>query len=221
MTVVATATDSELLARLRAGDENAFVELIDTYHATLTRLARLYVADSAAAEDVVQETWMGLLRGLDRFEARASIKTWLSRILVNRARTRGRRDRRSVPFSALIREEVETDQAAVDPARFRPANDPEWPGHWLMAPAEDELPEQRLLAGELTARVRATVEALPAAQREVVTLRDIEGWSSDEVCSILNVSEGNQRVLLHRGRAKVRGALEEYMRGESSAARAK
>jgi RNA polymerase sigma-70 factor (ECF subfamily) len=211
MTVVATADDSELLARLRDGDEQAFGELVERYHSRLLRLARLYVGDGATAEDVVQETWIGLLRGLDGFQGRASIKTWLCRILVNRARTRAARDRRTVSFSALASREVETLDAAVDPARFRPADDPRWPGHWLVPPSADDVPEQRLLAGELTERVRVAVAALPPAQREVVTLRDIEGWSSDEVCQLLHLSEGNQRVLLHRGRSKVRFALEEYM----------
>jgi RNA polymerase sigma-70 factor (ECF subfamily) len=211
MTVVATADDSELLARLRDGDEQAFGELVERYHSRLLRLARLYVGDGATAEDVVQETWIGLLRGLDGFQGRASIKTWLCRILVNRARTRAARDRRTVSFSALASREVEALDAAVDPARFRPADDPRWPGHWLVPPSADDVPEQRLLAGELTERVRVAVAALPPAQREVVTLRDIEGWSSDEVCQLLHLSEGNQRVLLHRGRSKVRFALEEYM----------
>jgi RNA polymerase sigma-70 factor, ECF subfamily len=217
MMFVAASNDSGLVARLREGDESAFTELVGTYHATLLRLARLYVADSAAAEDVVQETWLGVLRGLHSFEGRASIKTWLSRILVNRAQTRAARDRRTLPLSALIQREVESNEPAVDAARFRPTDDPQWPGHWLVAPAADDLPEERLLADELTARVRSAVADLPAAQREVVTLRDIEGWSTDEVCGVLNVSEGNQRVLLHRGRSKVRGALEAYLHAHTGA----
>jgi RNA polymerase sigma-70 factor (ECF subfamily) len=206
--------DTSLVAALRGGDEAAFVELVERYHASLLRLARLYVADAAAAEDVVQETWLGLLRGLDRFEGRASLKTWLFRILVNRARTRAVRDGRTTPFSMLVDQETETLESAVDPARFRPADDPRWPGHWLLPPTADDLPEQRLLAGELRERVRAAVASLPPAQRAVVTLRDIEGWTADEVCQLLELSEANQRVLLHRGRSKVRAALEAYLAHE-------
>jgi RNA polymerase sigma-70 factor (ECF subfamily) len=201
--------DARFVAALRQGDEAAFARLVESYHASLLRLARLYVTD-AAAEDVVQETWLGLLRGLDRFEGRAALKTWLFRILVNRARTRAARDGRTVPFSTLVDLETETVEPAVDPARFRSADDPRWPGHWLLPPAADDLPEHRLLAGELTERVRAAVVALPPAQREVVTLRDIQGLSGDEVCRLLDLSDGNQRVLLHRGRSKVRAALERY-----------
>jgi RNA polymerase sigma-70 factor (ECF subfamily) len=171
----------------------------------------LYVHDTAAAEDVVQETWLGLLRGLDRFEGRASLKTWLSHVLANRARSRAVRDGRTIPLSAMVAQETETVEPAVDPARFRPADDPRWPGHWLLPPSAEDLPEQRLLADELSQRVRAAVASLPPPQREVVTLRDIQGWTSDEVCEALQLSEANQRVLLHRGRSKVRSALETYL----------
>jgi RNA polymerase sigma-70 factor (ECF subfamily) len=203
--------DASLVAALRRGDEAAFVELVEQYQSSLRRLARLYVGDSAAAEDVVQETWLGLLRGLDGFAGRAALKTWLFRILVNRARTRAARDGRTVPLSTLVGLETDAFEPAVDPARFRPADDPRWPGHWLLPPAADDLPEQRLLAGELRERVRAAVASLPPAQRAVVTLRDIEGWTADEVCQLLKLSEANQRVLLHRGRSKVRAALEAYL----------
>src|SRR5919197_3342453 len=175
--------EADLIAALRRGDEAAFTDLVDRYHGALVRLARSY-AGSLAAEDVVQETWVGFLRGLSKFEGRASIKTWLFRILVNRARTRAARDGRSIPLSTLGLE-TESFEPAVDPARFRPADDPKWPGHWLVAPSEDDLPEQRLLAGELDDRVRAAVATLPAAQRQVVTLRDIEGFSGEEVCRML------------------------------------
>ena len=206
--------DACLVAALRQGDETAFARLVEQYHGPLLRLARLYVADAAAAEDVVQETWLGLLRGLDRFEGRALLKTWLFHILVNRARTRAVRDGRTIPFSALVDLELETVESAVDPARFRPGDDPRWPGHWLLPPSSDDLPEERLLAGELVERVRTAVAALPPAQREVVTLRDIEGWTADEVCRLLELSDANQRVLLHRGRSKVRAALETYLASE-------
>jgi RNA polymerase sigma-70 factor, ECF subfamily len=205
--------DAVVVAALRKGDEAAFGDLVERYHSSMVRLARLYVGD-AAAEDVAQETWLGLLRGLDGFEGRASLKTWLFRILVNRARTRAARDGRTVPISALASQETEPFEPAVEPARFRPADDPRWPGHWLLPPSADDLPEQRLLAGELSERVRAAVATLPPAQREVVTLRDVEGWTTDEVCRLLELSEVNQRVLLHRGRSKVRAALEAYLAHE-------
>ena len=207
----AQSTDEVLLAALRRGDEAAFAALVDQYHATLTRLAMLYVRDRAVAEDVVQEGWLGLLRGLDTFEGRASLKTWLSRIVVNRARTRAVREGRSVAFSALARAEIDMVDPAVDPSRFRDPGDARWPGHWRLPPAAEDLPEQRMLAAELTDRVREALDELPAAQRQVVSLRDIDGWTAAEVCQALDLSEGNQRVLLHRGRSKVRAALETYL----------
>ena len=173
---------------------------------SLLRLARLYV-DASAAEDVVQETWMGVLRGLDHFEGRSSFKTWLFRILANRARTRAARESRTVALSSLVRQETESYEPAVDPSRFRQADDP-FHGGWLVAPATDELPEERLLADEFSNEVRRALEQLPPSQAEVVRLRDIEGLTSEEVCDLLSVSEGNQRVLLHRGRWKIRGILE-------------
>ena len=204
--------DADLITALRDGDEAAFAHLVDRYHAALVRLARLYVSD-AAAEDVAQETWLGFLRGLSRFEGRASLKTWLFRIVVNRARTRAVRDGRTIPLSTLGRE-TESVEPAVDPARFRAADDPRWPGHWLVAPLTDDLPEQRFLTGELNDQVRRAVATLPPAQRQVVTLRDIQGFSSDEVCGLLHLTDANQRVLLHRGRSKVRAALEAYCAAE-------
>src|SRR5205823_2708736 len=144
--------------------------------------------------DAVQETWVGLLKGLEGFEGRASLKTWLFRILVNQARTRAVRAARVVPFSVLQGWEARRPAAAVDPDRFRPKDDPQWPGHWLLAPSAEDMPEEHLLADELQQQVRAAVDRLPPAQREVVLLRDVEGWPSDEVCQTLNLSEGNQRV---------------------------
>jgi RNA polymerase sigma-70 factor (ECF subfamily) len=205
--------DTGLIADLRGGSESAFMYLVDRYHASLLRLARLYV-DGDAAEDVVQETWMGVLRGLDSFEGRASFKTWLFRILANRARTRAARESRTVALSSLVHQETESYEPAVDPARFRMADDP-YPGGWLVAPATDELPEQRLLADELSQQVRDALTQLPPAQGEVVRLRDIEGLTSEEVCELLSISEGNQRVLLHRGRSKIRGILERYIAAQT------
>jgi RNA polymerase sigma-70 factor (ECF subfamily) len=212
---VQTAGDEQTLVdALRRGDESAFVALLDRYQPALVRLARLYVRDRAVAEDVVQETWLAVLRGLDGFEGRASLKTWLFRILVNRARTRATREGRSVPLSSLADTDTEAFEPAVDPGRFRGPDDPSWPGHWLIAPSADDLPEQRLLADELVANVHAAIETLPPAQREVVTLRDVEGLSGEDVCELLELSNANQRVLLHRGRSRVRATLESYLAHE-------
>jgi RNA polymerase sigma-70 factor (ECF subfamily) len=200
-----------LVEALRKGDESAFVALVDRYQSALVRLATVYVHDRAIAEEVVQETWMAVLRGLDRFEGRASLKTWLFRILVNRAHTRAGREGRVVSFSSLEGADVDRFEPAVEPERFRAPDDPRWPGHWLVAPSADDLPEERLLADELVERVRAAVAKLPANQRQVVTLRDIDGWTGEEVCQLLELSEANQRVLLHRGRSRVRAALEAYL----------
>lgn len=206
-----THDDSQLLAAVREGDEASFVILVERYHASLRRLARMYV-DASSVDDVVQETWIGVLHGLPTFEGRASFKTWLFRILVNRARTRAVRNARTIPMSAWVQAETETREFAVDPSRFRPADD-RYPGHWmpLMKPSADEMPEERLLAGELDNVVREALRTLPPAQAEVVRLRDVEGLSSEDVCQLLDLTEGNQRVLLHRGRSKIRTSLIAYL----------
>jgi RNA polymerase sigma-70 factor, ECF subfamily len=201
--------DSQLLDAVRDGDEDAFVKLVERYHASLQRLARLYV-DASAVDDVVQDTWIGVLHGLASFEGRASFKTWLFRILGNRARTRATRSARTIPLSSFVQVETESSEYAVDPSRFRSAEDP-YPGHWLLKPSADEMPEERLLARELQTVVRTALGDLPPAQAEVVRLRDVEGLPSEEVCQLLNLTEGNQRVLLHRGRSKIRGALAAYV----------
>jgi RNA polymerase sigma-70 factor (ECF subfamily) len=205
----ASPDEAALVRRLRAGDEAAFEELVRRHHPAMLRVARTYVRDRAVAEEVVQETWLAALAGLDRFEERSSLKTWLFRILANRARTRAVREARSLPFSALAAAEADGDEPAVDPDRFL---DPHGPSPWAAPPADWRgLPEERLLAGETLARVAAAIEALPPAQREVIRLRDVEGWSAPEVAEALEISDGNQRVLLHRARAKVRAALEDYL----------
>ena len=196
-----------LIDALRNGDEAAFVSLVDAYHGSLVRLAMLYVANPAVAEEVVQETWIGVLRGLKSFEGRSSLKTWIYRILTNRAKTRGEREKRTIPFSAMWSAEDEPDEPALDPSRFLPPDHAQYPGHWA-APVQDwGAPEERLLSGETQACLRSAVEALPPSQREVITLRDIEGWSADEVCTALSLSETNQRVLLHRARSRVRSSM--------------
>ena len=207
--------DVRLVELLRAGDERAFAALINRYHTVMLRLASVYVRDRAVAQDVVQDTWLGMLRGLDRFEARSPLKTWIFHILVNTAKTRAVREKRTIPLSALW-DPTTTDsfEPAVEPERFLPADAPRWPGHWTsLPPGWDAVPEERLLSGETRSLIHAAIDALPPSQREVVSLRDSEGWTADEVCNILQISETNQRVLLHRGRSRVRRALERYLTG--------
>lgn len=206
--------DPKLVASLRRGDEAAFEWLLDRYGASLSRLARSYVSTPAAAEEAVQETWMAVITGIGRFEQRSSLKTWLYRILVNVARSKGTREHRSVPFASLT-DEVDGDEPAVDPSRFVPAGQP-GAGSWAAPPVPwDEEPEGRLLAAETLAVVDAAVAALPAQQARVLRLRDLEGWSGLEVCNTLELSETNQRVLLHRARSKVRQALESHFEGST------
>jgi RNA polymerase sigma-70 factor, ECF subfamily len=199
-------SDEETLAALRRGDERVFIELVEQHHSLMLRVASRYVRNPAVAEEVVQETWLGVLNGLRTFESRASLKTWIFRILTNRAITRAERERRTVPFSSLA--DPEADEPAVDPDRFRPEGD-RWPGGWKCFP--EPLPEQRLLECETLALIEAAIAELPERQHTVITLRDIEGWAAEEVCQALDISEANQRVLLHRARSKVRRCLESYL----------
>jgi RNA polymerase sigma-70 factor (ECF subfamily) len=190
--------DEVLVERLRAGDESAFETLVARHQDALRRLARTFVRTQAAADDVVQETWLAVIKGLDQFEGRSSLSTWIFRILINRARTHATRDARSVPFSALQTD----DEPAVDPAAFGAD------GRWRSAPSRlDTDPEASLLARELRERLLEAVDTLAPAQRAVITLRDLAGLDADDVCSLLEVSDGNQRVLLHRARARVRAVL--------------
>jgi len=206
----ASSDDLHLLNLLRSGNEAAFVSLIDRYHSSMLRLAMVYVSARMVAEEVVQETWLAVLEGLNRFEGRSSLKTWMFRILTNCAKTRAQREGRSVAFSSLPSIDADFNEPAVDPDRFQTAEQ-EWPGHWASFPSNwQEQPEQRLLSQEIRTRVEKAIAALPPSQREVITLRDIEGWTSEETCRLLGLSEANQRVLLHRARSKVRGALEKY-----------
>jgi RNA polymerase sigma-70 factor (ECF subfamily) len=208
--------DAALVEALRRGDEKAFATLIDRYHASLLRLAMSYVATREQAEDVVQETWLGVLNGIDRFEGRSSLKTWIFRILVNRAKTKGVRERRSVPFSAL--EEGEEKEPSVDQSRFLDGG--QSAGAWSALPATWEgIPEDRLLSAETRAVVDDAIAALPPMQRAVMTLRDLRGFSAAEACEVLGLTEANQRVLLHRARSKVRARLEEYLDPEAGARR--
>jgi RNA polymerase sigma-70 factor (ECF subfamily) len=203
------ADDHLLVERLRAGDEEAFMDLVVSWSPSMLRVARMYVPSQAVAEDVVQETWLGVLNGIDRFEGRSSLRTWVFSILVNRARTRGERERRTVPFAALGREEGEDGFSAVDADRFVTSGSDI--GAWASPPVRWwEEPERALDSGEAVARIQSEIEKLPEMQRLVITMRDVDGQSSDEVRSALDISETNQRVLLHRARAKVRAALEDY-----------
>ena len=196
-----------LVAALRAGDEDAFGGLVDRYYAVMLRVARQHVATKEAAEDVVQETFLGVIQGIDRFEARSSLRTWMFRILVNRAKTRGEREGRTRPFSALAA--LDDDEPAVDPDRF--VSDGRWAGFWSAPPSSEHLPDARVLADELGTRLTDAIAALPVAQRTVLELRDVQGLSAAEVCEMLDISEANQRVLLHRGRSKARALLERYL----------
>ena len=200
--------DESLVASLLARDEATFARLMREWYPSMLRVAQIFVPTRAVAEEVVQETWLRLLGALDRFEGRSSLKTWVFRILVNTAKTRAQREGRTVPFSSLD-EPARVPEAAVEPERFLPDDDARRPGGWLSPPRE--LPEDRLLAAETREVIAAAIEQLPASQRAVISLRDVEGWSAEEVRNALDVSEVNQRVLLHRARAKVRRALEEYL----------
>jgi len=203
-----------LLEALRGGDEAAFATLVGRYQPSLHRLALTYVHDAAVAQEVVQDTWLGVLKGIDKFEARASLKTWIFRILINRAKTSAEREGRLIPFSDVWNA-ADDDEPAVDPDRFQSLEGDSQRGWWISPPrAWSVSPEDAALAGETRAYLERAVAALPDSQREVITLRDIEGLSSTEVCNLLQLTETNQRVLLHRARSRVRRALEHYFEQE-------
>jgi len=202
--------DAELVARLRAGDEQAFMELVESLGPSMLRIARMHVRDRATAEEVVQETWLAVLNGLDRFEGRSSLRTWIFRILTNRAKTRGERDGRVVPFSAVINADAASGEGpSVDPDRFFPADHPKYPYGWAAPPVA--WTQERVLERETLEVLKEAISRLPDSQREVIRLRDVEGWSAEEVADALEISDVNQRVLLHRARSKVRAALEAYL----------
>ncbi len=208
--------DDRLVAAIQSGDEAMFAWLLDTWSPGMIRTARGYVANDESAEDVVQDTWLAVLRGIDRFEGRSSLRTWVYRILVNTAKSRGVKEHRTVPLADLAPEDF---GPTVDPARFRGPDDP-YPGHWKQVPPawpspEHPSPEHDVLSREVRQAIEAALADLPARQRVVITLRDVEGYSSEEVCTILEISAANQRVLLHRARAAVRGRLEEYHTGSA------
>lgn len=203
--------DEELVGRLRMGHEDSFAGLLDRHSAAMLRLASLYLP-RAAAEEVVQDTWLAVLEGIDRFQGRSSLKTWIFSILMNRTKTRAQREGRSLPFSALVDAAAEAVEPSVDPSRFLGADHPRWPRHWATPPKSwGESPEEVLLARETQARIQEAIDALPAGQRQVITLCDVEGWETEEVCELLAITRTNQRVMLHRARSKVRRALEQYV----------
>jgi RNA polymerase sigma-70 factor (ECF subfamily) len=196
------SADATRLAALRAGEERAFVELVDQLSPRMLKLARVYVTSAAIAEEAVQEAWIVVLRSLDRFEARSTLTTWILGIIVNVARARGRSEARSHPFSSLVTD----DEPVIDPDRFLPPDHARWPGHWAIAPTP--WPEHALETAEAGHIIRDTVAALPEQQRAVITLRDMVGCTPEETCNALGLTDTNHRVLLHRARTKVRAALE-------------
>jgi len=213
--------ESALLDALRRGDEDAFARLVGEHHASLRRVARLYVANAAIADEVVQDTWLGVIRGIWAFEGRSSLKTWIFRILANRARTRAVREGRSAPFTGTLSTESGAEpEPLVSAERFLAADGSVAPTHWAQLPLDpDSSPERSLLTKELGERLQTIIDALPSNLRIVLWLRDVEGWSSEEVCNALMIQETNQRVLLHRARSRVRAALEPYFEGAGESAR--
>jgi RNA polymerase sigma-70 factor (ECF subfamily) len=206
--LVASPADLAIVERLRAGDETAFMMLVEQHQAAMLRLAQMYVPSRAVAEEVVQEAWLGIVKGLDRFEGRSTLRTWMYRIVVNVAKTRGVREGRSVPFSALSGDEA---GPAIDPEWFQDASE-RAPGGWRTFPDDWRgIPEDRLVGHETLRRIGLAIDALPPMQAEVLRLRDVLGWSSEEVRNALELSETNQRVLLHRARSRVRRELDAYL----------
>lgn len=200
--------ESSLVARLRDGDEAAFRDLVSSYHASLVRLAMTFVSERSIAEEVVQDTWLGVVHGVRDFEGRSSLKTWIFRILANRARTRGKREARSIPFSSLKDPQSESDyEPAVDPSRFDGRGmwaDPPQP--WINAASEELLARRETMES-----IQRAIAELPPSQRAVVILHDIEEAAPEDICNILEISETNQRVLLHRARSRLRRALEQQL----------
>ncbi|MGZ4154931.1 MAG: RNA polymerase sigma factor [Actinomycetota bacterium] len=206
--VLASAADLALVERLRAGDETTFMMLVEQHQAAMLRIARMYVSSRAVAEEVVQEAWLGIIKGLDSFEGRSSLRTWMYRIVANVAKTRGQREGRSVPFSSLAGDD---EGPTIDPEWFERAGDGAL-GGWRAAPDDwNGIPEARLVGRETLERIRRAIDALPPMQAAVLRLRDVLGWSSEEVRNALDLSETNQRVLLHRARNRVRRELDTYL----------
>lgn len=209
-TLATERTEEHILAQLRDGNEEAFCALVRRHTPSMTRVAMAFVSRRAVAEEVVQETWLNVVRGLDGFEARSSLRTWIYSILGNCASRRAQQEQRLVPLSELAADEASGDDIGVSRDRF--FDEGPWADMWSSAvPRWDGVPEERLLSSELRTAVLEAIEALPRMQRAVITLRDVEGWPPEEVCEYLGVADGNQRVLLHRARAAVRAAIEQYL----------
>jgi RNA polymerase sigma-70 factor (ECF subfamily) len=189
-------------------DEAGFEALVEQHYASMKRLARTYVQSDAVAEEVVQDTWLAVVAGIQGFEGRSSLTTWMFSILINKAKTRGTRERRSTPLSCLAGDDP--NEPAIDPDRFQ-GDDDAWPGHWATPPRPWQRPERRLLSLEARDRLKQALDELPERQRIVVTLRDVEGLEAEEVCELLSLSPENQRVLLHRARTRLRALLESYV----------
>ncbi|MGZ8578465.1 MAG: RNA polymerase sigma factor [Actinomycetota bacterium] len=206
--LLASPEDLQLVERLRAGDEDTFMMLVEKHQAMMLRVARMYVSSQAVAEEVVQDAWLGILQGLPKFEGRSSLRTWIYRILVNIAKNRGVREGRSQPFSSL----VDLDASPAVPESWFRGGEDRHPGGWSTFPSDWRgLPEERLLASETIRVVGDAIEGLPSVQAEVIRLRDVLGWTSEDVRNVLDLSETNQRVLLHWARSRVRRALDEYL----------
>ena len=203
-----TAADEQTVAALRAGDERAFRELFARMYPMMKRVARGFVASDAVAEEIVQDTWLAIVTGIDRFEGRSALGTWIFSILTNQAKTHSARERRALPLTCVGPRDAE--EPVVDPDRFQ-KDDDAWPGHWATPPRPWQKPERRLLSLETREHLKDALAELPERQRLIVGLRDIDGHSAEEVCGLLGLSQENQRVLLHRGRSRLRAVLEEYL----------
>jgi RNA polymerase sigma-70 factor (ECF subfamily) len=202
--------EEHLLTRLRKGDEDAFSTLVRAHTPSMTRVAMAFVSRRAVAEEVVQETWLNVVRSLNAFEAKSSLRTWIYAILGNCARRRAEQEQRLVPLSELAADEASGDELGVSPGRFFESG--RWVGMWSTSVSRwEDLPEERLVSSELRTTLLETIDGLPPMQRAVITLRDVEGWSAEEVCDYLGLANGNQRILLHRARAAARLAIERYV----------
>lgn len=208
--------DEALVAGLRSGDETTFAQVLDSWTPAMLRVAQLYVSTYDSAAEVVQDTWLAVIRGIGDFQGRSTLRTWVFRILANIAQARGAKEQRTVPWSSLVFGDEDTGPT-VDPSRFRGADDP-YPGHWREPPAPWRSPESSALDREVRSLLGEAIQALPPRQRIVVELRDVEGYTSAEVCTMLELSPANQRVLLHRGRAALRSRLESYLATPSTSA---
>jgi RNA polymerase sigma-70 factor (ECF subfamily) len=208
--VFGSPNELEIVAALRRGDEGTFHQLFVRNYPMMKRVARGYVDSDAVAEEIVQDTWLAIVTGIERFEGRSALGTWMFSILVNQAKTHNARERRALPFCSI--EAGQTDEPAVDADRFQ-KDDDAWPGHWATPPRPWQQPDRRVLSLEAREQLKHALQRLPERQRLIVGLRDVEGFTAEEVCERLQLSQENQRVLLHRGRSRLRAALEAFVEG--------